>query len=231
VDEPFHGTKLKIAQKIYADIKKVKGIRTYSTVYQNSVDKLGQDLDVRCYAVSGASKFNAPRIIKQCKKDGKTFWWYSNGTREYPAVARFKSGLFFWKTQARGQLYWAYMNQRGDALNDFDTASSDHCAVYFKSDEIIPTIQWEGIRQGINDFKYLYTLEDAIRHAPESKKAEVAKAEKLLAEINKKTVIDLDQYRKILGSDLRLHDRSILPPEQYDVYRDAVAAQIVSLKN
>jgi hypothetical protein len=229
VDEPFHGKRLEIAKEVYAEIKKIKGIRTYSTVYQNSVDKLGENLDIRCYAVSGAAKFDAERIRKQCRKDGKIFWWYSNGTREYPAVARFKAGFFFWKTEAEGQLYWAYMNKRGDALNDFDTTSSDHCAVYFKGEEIIPTIQWECIREGINDFKYLYTLEQAIKTAPGTKGKECAKARQLLARIRKDTVIDLNEYKKRLGSSLALHVQSIWSPEQYDLYRKEIADQIVRL--
>jgi hypothetical protein len=229
IDEPFHGTKLKIAQKVYAEIKKVKGIRTYSTVYQNSVDKLGNNLDVRCYAVSGAAKFDAERIRTQCKKDGKAFWWYTNGTREYPAVARFKAGFFFWKTAAQGQLYWAYMNNRGDAMNDFDTTSSDHCAVYFKGQEIIPTIQWECLREGINDFKYIYTLEQAVKAASKTKPAECAKARQLLAKIKKDTIIDLNEYKKLFGSDLALHIRSAWPPEKYDHYRKEIAEQIIRL--
>lgn len=229
IDEPFHGTKLKIAQKAYAEIKKAKGIRTYSTVYQNSVDKLGSNLDVRCYAVSGAAKFDAERIRAQCKKDGKDFWWYTNGTREYPAVARFKAGFFFWKTAAQGQLYWAYMNSRGDAMNDFDTTSSDHCAVYFKGQEIIPTIQWECLREGINDFKYIYTLEQAIKAASKTKPAECAKARQLLAKIRKDTIIDLNKYKKRFGSDLALHIRSVWAPEKYDHYRKEIAEQIIRL--
>ena len=220
---------MEIAKKVYAEIKKVKGIRTYSTVYQRSVDVLSQNLDVRCYAVSGAAKFNAERIRKQCKKDGKIFWWYSNGTREYPAVARFKAGFFFWKTGAEGQLYWAYMNSRGDALNDFDTTSSDHCTVYFKGRKIIPTIQWECLREGINDFKYLYTLEQAIKKAPKSKAKECAKARQLLAKIRKETMIDLNDYKKRFGSDLALHIRSAWAPEKYDRYRKEIAEQIIRL--
>jgi Glycoside hydrolase 123 N-terminal domain/F5/8 type C domain/Glycoside hydrolase 123, catalytic domain len=229
IDEPFHGPKLKRAIPIYRALKSIKGLRTYSTVYQNSVDKLGDSLDVRCFAVSGAAKFDAERIRRDCQKQNKTFWWYSNSTREYPAVARFKAGYFFWKTGSDGQFYWAYMNKQGDAFNDFDRATGDYCVVYPLNHEPTPTIQWEELREGIDDFKYLYTLEQAIKRVSKTKPAECAKARQLLAKIRKETLVDLKEYKKRFGSDLALHIRSAWAPEKYDRYRRQVAEQIVRL--
>ena len=229
VDEPFGGDKLKRAIPIYKSLKSIKGIRTYSTVYQKSVDKLGDTLDVRCFAVSGNAKFDAKRILEDCRENNKTFWWYSNGTREYPAVARFKAGYFFWKTESGAQFYWAYMNKQGDAYNDFDRVTGDYCVVYPLGKEPTSTIQWEALREGIDDYKYLYTLEQAIKKAPASKVKECVRARKLLEKIRKDTIIDLKEYKKLFGTDLALHIKSVWAPEKYDNYRKMIAEQIIRL--
>jgi hypothetical protein len=103
--------------------------------------------------------------------------------------------------------------------------------VYPLGQEPTPTIQWEGFREGIDDFKYIYTLEQAIKNAPPSKAKECERARKLLQKIHKDTIVDLNEYKKRFGSDLTLHIKSAWEPEKYDTYRKAIAEQIVRLLN
>lgn len=225
VDEPFN-KKLDLAIEMYKKLKTVPGIRTYSTVTQNDVDKLGDTLDVRTYTITDYAKFETERINEECRKTGKSFWWYSNASREYPDVMRFKAGYFFWKTASRGQAYWAYSNYLGDAFNDFDLTSADHCVVYFKEGKIFPAIHWEAMREGINDFKYIYTLEELIRENAAKKPEECAKARKLLDEIKADTIIDLEEYKK---KQTNLHIKSFWTPEKFDSYRKRIAEKIINL--
>jgi hypothetical protein len=228
VDEPFN-KKLDLAIKMYKLIKTVPGIRTYSTVTQNDVDNLGDNLDVRTYTITDYSKFEPDRISEECKKAGKAFWWYSNSAREYPDAVRFKAGYFYWKTASRGQAYWAYANYREDAFNDFEGRSNDHCVVYFKGGKLLSTIQWESIREGIDDYKYINTLEQLIKENSTKKPQECAKAQKVLDEIKADTIIDLNEYQKHFGKAINIHIKSFWGPEKHDLYRKKVAEEIINL--
>jgi len=228
VDEPFN-KKLDRAVKMYKEIKKVPGIRTYSTVTQNDVDTLGDDLDVRTYTITDYAKFEPDRIREECRNGGKSFWWYSNAAREYPDAVRFKAGYFYWKTGAKGQAYWAYANYQDDAFNDFDKGGNDHCVVHFKGGKLYSTIQWEAIREGLDDFKYIHTLEELIRKNGAEKPEACAKAQRLLDEIKADTVVDLKEYKKHFGEEIAVHIKSFWPPERYDLYRQKIAERIIGL--
>ncbi|OGV55233.1 MAG: hypothetical protein A2017_09405 [Lentisphaerae bacterium GWF2_44_16] len=228
VDEPFN-KKLDRAIEIYKKLKTVPGIRTYSTVTQNDVDKLGDTLDVRTYTIIDYAKFEPERISEECRKAGKSFWWYSNASREYPDAVRFKAGYFYWKTNSRGQAYWAYANFQDDAFNDFDAGSAEHCTVYFKGGKLFSTIQWEEIREGINDFKYIYTLEQLIKENIGKKPEECTKARKLLDDIKADTVVDLKEYQKRFGEQIAIHIKSFWGAEKFDTYRKMIAEEIISL--
>jgi hypothetical protein len=230
VDEPFNG-RLKLAIKKYKEMKTVDGIRTYSTVTQNDVDHLGKNLDVRTYTIIHYAKFEPERIYNECKKAGKSFWWYSNASREYPAAVRFKAGFFYWKTRSTGQAYWAYTDFRGGMFNDFDGGNSDHCVVYWKGKKLFTTIQWESLREGIDDVKYLMTLETAIKKYSNRRPEECKKARKLLEKIRIDAIDDLKEYEKHFGEQIAIHIKSFWKPEKYDLYRKQIAEQIIALQN
>ncbi len=228
VDEP-HFNKRHLAEKYYPMIKKVPGTRTYSTVSQQDVDAFGKSLDVRAYMIVGYGKFEADRLRQECQRDGKTFWWYSNAAREYPAVLRFKAGFFAYRCGSTGQAYWAYHGARkSDEYNDFDTFDNDHCAVYVIGGKLCSTIQWEAIREGLDDLRYIYTLEDKIAANPGTPAA--AEGKKLLNEIKGDTVVDLKEYKKHFGSEIDIHQYSIWTPEKYDEYRSRLQDAILKFK-
>lgn len=228
VDEPFSRNKLEIALQLYPEVKKVPGVRTYSTVTQNCVDKLGASLDICCYTITGYAKFQPDRIREEFARTGQEFWWYSNGAREYPAAVRYKAGFFFHRSGAKGQLYWAYDNFGRDPFSDFDSAQGDHAAIYINGGKIISTLQWEAIREGIDDFRYLRTLEQALAKHPEHPAAAGAKA--LLQELWQETVVDLDVYAQRFGKDIEVHHKCIWEPERFDYYRDKITAAILAFK-
>jgi PKD repeat protein len=78
-----------------------------------------------------------------------------------PEVYRSNFGLGLWKDGYSGAMDWAYMNGYGQSIwNDFDSPNeggwyySEENFVYPKSDGVIDTIQWEGLREGIDDTRY-----------------------------------------------------------------------------
>ncbi|NLF93955.1 MAG: DUF4091 domain-containing protein, partial [Oligosphaeraceae bacterium] len=228
VDEP-HFDKRHIADVMYPMVKTVPGVRTYSTVSQQDVDSFGKSLDFRCYMVGKTLyHFEPERILADCQRDGAHFWWYTNAAREYPDCTRYKAGFFQYKCQATGQLYWAYDHLQNDPFNDFDS-TNDHLSIIYVGTKIHSTIQWEGIREGLDDLRYAYLLDDLVAAAPvDSPEAKFGKAvqERVLAE----TVTDLDVFKEKFGEDIAIHQQCIWEPEKFDALRDAIIQAILKLK-
>jgi len=55
--------------------------------------------------------------------------------------------------------YWHYQCPNGDPWNDLDGDARDWCAAYPGEDgELVPTIDWEALREGVDDMRYIATL-------------------------------------------------------------------------
>ncbi|MGC8785472.1 MAG: sugar-binding protein [Armatimonadota bacterium] len=162
------------------------GADTYVTFYQRGTyDAAAQWLTHPCFSVGlVASRQTARWAEEQCRARGQKFFWYGSGCylgqegRMFPN--RYLAGWLFWKTKADGQVSWTFVRPHEDPFNDFDGAAvnsvepKDQCTVYpelaspndYKSiQRIIPTIQWEALREGINDYRYLATLRNIIAYA------------------------------------------------------------------
>ena len=98
-------------------------------------------------------------------------------------------------------------------------------AVYIMDGKIVSTLQWEGIREGLDDLRYLCKLEACIAGAPGTPAAAEGKA--LLAELRKATVVDLNEYKKHFGKETAVSWRSFWAPEKPEEYRTRVIAAIL----
>ena len=162
------------------------GAQTYVTFYlRGTYDVAGQWMTHPCFSTGLiASQQTAQWAYEQCKARGQKFFWYGSGCylgqegRMFPN--RFLAGWLFWKTKADGQVSWTFVRPHEDPFNDFDGIAmnsvepKDQCTVYpelaipngYNSiRDIIPTIQWEALREGINDYLYLATLRNMITYA------------------------------------------------------------------
>ncbi len=162
------------------------GADTYVTFYQRGTyEAAAQWMTHPCFSVGlVGSQQNAQWAFEQCRAHGQKFYWYGSGCylgqegRMFPN--RYLAGWLFWKTKADGQVSWTFVRPHEDPFNDFDGASvnsvepKDQCTVYpelaspndYKSIRgILPTIQWEALREGINDYRYLATLRNTIAYA------------------------------------------------------------------
>jgi len=214
---------------LYEAIKQVPGARTYGTVRRDTAEYLDSWLDVRCHTVSLSGGFDDRKLCAAARAAGDRFWWYTNACREYPDVVRFKAGFFFWKTGATGQFYWAYYSPQGNPYDDLD--GIDWCVAYPGNGRPVPTIEWEALREGIDDFRYVYTLERAIARARAEGSAQAAstaeEAGRLLDELRDDVVSDLEEYER---RKLNFHTESIWPAEKYDDWRSRIARMIVRLQ-
>lgn len=162
------------------------GAQTYVTFYRRGTyDVAGQWMTHPCFStVLIASQQTALWAYEQCQAHRQRFFWYGSGCylgqegRMFPN--RFLAGWLFWKTKAEGQVSWTFVRPHDDPFNDFDGVTTnsvepkDQCTVYpelaIPNDYtsirgIIPTIQWEAVREGIHDYLYLATLRNTIAYA------------------------------------------------------------------
>lgn len=183
VDEP--GADNVFALEQYRNWK-AGGAPVYVTMYKPDFwTAMAQYLDAPCFS---SSMVNNPesceKIRRECARLGKQFWWYGSGCyigqegRMFPN--RFLAGYLFWKTGARCQVSWTYIRPHEDPFNDFDGEKAnsfepkDQATVYPWLEKAgdwstyrgpLQTIQWEALREGVDDYCYLWTLADSAEDA------------------------------------------------------------------
>ncbi|MCK5805970.1 MAG: DUF4091 domain-containing protein, partial [Lentisphaeria bacterium] len=175
-----------ILVKTLAAIKKVPTAKTYATqVFQLDHNRALDDvLDVWC------SGYFCPDLdaVEAMRKKGRIFWCYPNFvacSRGVPNSARMTYGFALWRMGYSCLIPWHYQAPVGNPFSDFDAHYGDWCMAYPGADGPIPTQRWEAVREGIDDGRYLYTLEARIAAADKAgaaKKA-VAAGKALLEEI------------------------------------------------
>ena len=114
-------------------------------------------------------------LLQQCKAAGKPFWWQTDGLPEGSVLAsRYLAGIAFWRSGAAAAWVGPLQRVHGSAYNDFDgegaDALKDECLAYPAPgrNALLPTLQWEGIREGVDDARYLYTFEQMLARARHS---------------------------------------------------------------
>lgn len=150
--------------------------------------------------------------ITEFQKTGKVIAYsFPQSGAEDPYIYRRNFGLVLRSYGIKGAMNYAYQHSFNHPYNDFDhPVYKEHYFAYPTVNGVIDTIQWEGYREGIDDLRYLKTLEDAIKKADgDSAKREQAGQAKqfvkeLLAKMQKYTahnstiddVIDMNEIRK-----------------------------------
>ena len=119
-----------------------------------------------------------PEKAKRWHSVGSEIFSYSNpqvGVEE-PLLYRYNYGLARWKADYDGAMTFAYQWAYGHIWNDFDSEKfRDHCFSYPTINGVVGTIQWEGFREGVDDVRYITTLEQAIEKAGDTEIARTAR--------------------------------------------------------
>jgi hypothetical protein len=159
-----------------AKVIKEMGGKVFSTVGDYYIDEIDQWIDYRCinaidYACVNTAE-RARKIREHSAASGDVFWLYGGGSYTYLEGIicgnRYLNGLFLWRTGATGLMNWiACWPMYNLAIDDFDDAVQKDYCIYYPSlapeDPLTPTLQWEGIREGIDDYRYLYTFLEMAR--------------------------------------------------------------------
>ena len=197
VDEPNRRYEDRI-QAAYEELSWFKdlGLSTFTTVNDPLVaeENLDPVLDARCYYASyvGRSAEAQQQIAAETADSGDRLWLYGTGC--YIGMDgttmpnRWLAGYMLRRTEAEGIWCWTLQRAKGDIYNDFDGAENreakEACTTYVGEDgsEMVPTLQWEGHREGVDDFRYVYTLEKLAADRGERGEEALAKLDALLAE-------------------------------------------------
>lgn len=120
---------------------------------------------------------------------------------ENPFVYRKNYGLRLWQQEYDGAMTYAYQDGFGSIWNDFDHPKfRDHNFTYPTVDGVIDTLAWEGFREGVDDVRYITTLQGILAVSAsdnsEEVKAIVREANTFLAELRGYGGDDLAGMRK-----------------------------------
>jgi len=170
VDEPWSPEQI---QQVVTELGYVKelGLSTFTTAGPNPDRAFDAVLDVRCYSMGHLLSSEAALEDKAAhtRASGDRLWFYGSGcyTGEdgNMLLNRLYTGFRFWRSGAEGEWSWTFLRAKDNVYDDFDGESQreykEACIVYPSRDQDapMPTLQWEGIREGIDDYAYLYTLD------------------------------------------------------------------------
>ncbi len=195
------GERLKAERQAFRAVHEA-GAKVFIACHVGTFELVGDLLDLANCA--------GPPVPSEAKK------WHSVGHRifnyanpqcgmEQPETYRRNYGLLLWKAGYDGAMNMGYQSVGGDPWDDFDDRWRDHNMVYSTIDDVIPTIQWEGFREGVDDVRYITTLLKMIKRAKsdQAKRQLATEAEKWVKTMD--ITGDLDALRaKIVDWIVRL---------------------------
>ena len=144
------------------------------------------------------------------------------GGQTLPEAQRRQRGVGMWKTNLDGTMTWAYTHINGnDAVYaDGDPLPDLISSIVFRGEEApFDTLAFEGIREGIDDARYLATLQAAMAAAGPEHAALVASTQAWLDSIDASTA-DLDAMR--LEMAWRIEILAPLVPTSVDITGDGI---------
>lgn len=207
------------AHELCALIAQAPGATSYITVNNYAAgEKWGDTFDIWCGNIEYTAEQEQALLAR-----GKRYMRYGSAYLNDCRRARNSSGLGFYRRPAEAMYYWHYQAYNGDPYNDFDGTARDWCAAYPGEDgEQIPTLDWEAIREGIDDMRYIATLKSLAARAAEGTAAQRAASERALAELNAVLSIGEGVNQTSYAEDLS--------DEEYAGLRTRLIEQILALR-
>ena len=182
IDEPGNNkteNRMLFAQNVLDFVHEVPGCQTATTVGASDVQRLGDRVDVRIYAYGN---YNRNKVLRE-RQQGHPFWFYENGMfyGHSTVASRSLAGFEFLRSGAEVATAWGFDCTKDNPYNDFDGGHKDWNVVFPGVDKLTPTLYWELCREGVDDCRYVATLQDQISHAKQRGKIQAAqRAERVL---------------------------------------------------
>lgn len=244
VDEPYTEDRQKAALLTCAWTADVPAAKTFITTNPTAQNALEPLLDYCCWQLSWVNEHS----ITQTAEAGKTLMFYCPAFDVDPSKNRFRAGFYLFKTGVHTAYFFAYYCPSGDVFIDLDGPHRDWNVVYpsLTSPRHDSTLQWEAMREGVNDYRYAYTLQSTAGRAEDAgHEKEAAHARKILDDILAPVSVDgkaaHDDPALIIEGDLTLRDTAVSESDLramrdktaaawYDTARRTIAQTIVALK-
>lgn len=169
-------------------------------------------------------------LLASAKKHSNDLWIYSNIVE--PVKARYLSGFFPWAIGTKGVSTWVYQTDfsynKNTYLNfdGFNGRPFSQSVAAPSANGPLPMAKWETYREGIDDQRYIYTLECLIsRILKESK-------DKSLLDAAGKASRMLDLIRKdCIANPVTSVSINWLTPLRFQNYRKAIVSMIINLQD
>ena len=227
VDEPGrHEPAVAFMVNVLRAIKRVPGVRTYVTAdpTHEQFAPMWPYVDVWCCQpfVLGHE------MIRQLSQEKQIeFWCYPNhisGENDHTPVrgARMTWGFGFWKSGFRTLIPWIYQASIGDPWNYLDGTSMDFFNRSAPDGAPIPVTMWEASREGIDDGRYLYTLESLVAQG----KKQGGDVARVAIEVEKELTF---LWNSIVVQEKYKYD-GLWSGADFDAYRWLLASQILRLQ-
>lgn len=146
----------RIAPMLLATISEMGG----KTILTDS--KMNLNIDYFC-----TGKIKKEQLLEARRKKIR-YWMYDNAvtlSTNNPAYARYKYGYFVWRNEIDGMSSWTFQNTQNAAgfPGIADTTGKEVFLAYPDPEGPLATLRWEAIREGIDDYKLIYQLEQRIQ--------------------------------------------------------------------
>ena len=236
VDEPGSAARIALAKELNDIVHRVPGVRT--TTALGAPGELADYYDVW---ISSTSSENLDDILRLGREKQKEVWTYNcqwNGTQ--PANDRYFCGYHMWVTGLRGNWQWCYTEgyEGSSRLTDeiawkLPTYEEPWYVNYVlpTPEGNLPTLGWEGRREGVDDYRYLQTLREAIVAAPRARRAQAAAAERFLTDAGRRMVAPPQPLPATnSGRNYGLVMHPGLGPTDYDAIRAQAAEHTIKLQ-
>ena len=225
IDEPSTDTaSVQFMATVLQACRAVPGVRTYVTADPtfDAFEPLRPLIDIWC-----TQPFEPDRdtILADTKARGVEYWCYPNhvsGENDHTPVAgaRMTYGFGFWRSGFRTLIPWIYQSSSGDPFNYLDGRNMDFFNRHEPDGTPIPVALWEAFREGYDDYRYVYTLQQLIEQARKAGKgAQADEAQK-----------ELDYVWNSIGVQAKYKYDDLWGYEEFDAYRWVIAQQVMKLQ-
>ena len=233
---------LPIMEKHFGEARR-QGLRTVTAGLDWRTQ--GEAYDVWILDLSQIGSKDWPQIKARAAQVGAELWAYdcSSFINTHPQNIRFDTGLWTWAAGLKGNWVWEYgagMPSAPDHAHSLSDTTPPKQWVQYGFAFSIPSgwaacTSWEARRDGVNDFRYLQTLERAITRAAKVGKStlpSVTKARNYLDQLRARVPLDAFSYRN-RDSTAYKQFRSVAPeigPEEYDRIQQECAAHVMAIR-
>lgn len=167
-------------------------------------------------------------VLADMGKRRVEYWCYPNhvaGENDHTPVAgaRMTYGFGIWRSGFVALNPWIYQSNSGDPWNYLDGPHMDFFNRSEPDGAPVPVALWEAYREGWDDHRYLFTLEQLVAEARRSGRPE---AEKAAAE----AAAELGRIESAIRVQEKYKHDDLWAPEEFDARRWLVARQILRVQ-